>query len=384
MNLGLLPALGGSLTELRRTGQDSRLIDGYLRRYVEAFENVSYFSYAPEALGAFTDDPRLLERVMLFPPSSPRPRALRAWAIPRQHAAAVRACAVLRVFQITGVIPALLAQRRFGVPYVTSYGFWYGQLSRPGPRRVLKAFVERLGLRRAAAVIVPTEELQARASRLAKRVVLIPNGVDTRRFAPQPGAPARGDTRCVLYVGRLSAEKNLTTVVDSGTWLAKPSTQAIPDTDGRLNVTYRFVGSGALLASLRTQARELKISVEFPGVVDQTKLPAVYSGADVFVLASLTEGHPKVLLEAMACGIPVVASNRGGIPSIVTDGETGLLFDPTSSKQLADCLRRVLQDPGLARRLGRAGRALVVERYDLGPLVEREITLLHDVARTGS
>jgi glycosyltransferase involved in cell wall biosynthesis len=124
--------------------------------------------------------------------------------------------------------------------------------------------------------------------------------------------------------------------------------------------------------------------VEFLGMVEQTKLPAVYAGADVFVLASLTEGHPKVLLEAMACGLPVVASNRGGIPSIVTDGETGLLFDPTQPKQLADCLRRVLRDPGLSRRLGRAARAVVVDRYDLGPLVEREITLLHDVARAGS
>jgi hypothetical protein len=136
MNLGLLPALGGSLTELRRTGQDSRLIDGYLRRYVEAFENVSYFSYAPEALGAFTDEPRLLERVMLFPPSTPQPRASRV-GYPAADAAAVRACAVLRVFQITGGSPRPI-QRRFGVP-VTSYGFWYGQLSRPGPRRVLKA-----------------------------------------------------------------------------------------------------------------------------------------------------------------------------------------------------------------------------------------------------
>ena len=141
MHLGVLPALGGSLTELRRTGQDSRLVNGYIRRYVEAFDGVSYFSYAPEALRDFTDDPRLLERVRLFAPSRPQSRAVRAWAIPREHAPAVRGCAVLRVFQITGVIPALLARRRFGVPYVTTYGFWYGRLSRPGPKRVPKAIV---------------------------------------------------------------------------------------------------------------------------------------------------------------------------------------------------------------------------------------------------
>src|ERR1700687_5390250 len=140
MKLGLLRALGGSLTELRRSGQDSRFVEGYLRRYVEAFDGVSYFSYAPERLEDFASDRRLLDRMTLFAPSVPQPRAVRAWAIPRQHAAAVRACAVLRVFQITGVIPALLARRRFGVPYVTSYGFWYGRVAQPGAQRGLKSF----------------------------------------------------------------------------------------------------------------------------------------------------------------------------------------------------------------------------------------------------
>ena len=83
MRLGLLPALGGSLTELRRTGQEARLLDGYVRRYVEAFDGVSYFSYAPEQLADFTADRRLLERVSLFAPSGPGARARRAWAIPR-------------------------------------------------------------------------------------------------------------------------------------------------------------------------------------------------------------------------------------------------------------------------------------------------------------
>src|SRR5262249_28920559 len=114
MRLGLLPALGGSLTELRQSGQDARLLDGYIRLYGETFEGVSYFSYAPESLATFTADPRLLARVMVFAPPAPQPRALRAWDIPRRHAAAMRSCAVSRVFQITGVIPALLARRRFG------------------------------------------------------------------------------------------------------------------------------------------------------------------------------------------------------------------------------------------------------------------------------
>jgi glycosyltransferase involved in cell wall biosynthesis len=366
MRLGVLPALGGSLTELRGTGQDSRLIDGYFRRYVDAFDGVSYFSYAPETLGQFTVDPKILGRVSLYAPAGPGSRGARAWAIPREHAESIRACEVLRVFQITGVIPALLARRRFGVPYVTTYGFWYGQLSKAGPKRVLKAFVERLGLRHAAAVIVTTEELRARVASVAKRVELIPNGVDTTHFAPKPGRIRAGKPR-ILYVGRLSPEKNLSTVIKAAKLLDPASTTVL-------------AGPGPLRETLEAQAAKLGGLVEFPGVVEQAKLPAVYRGSDAFVLASFTEGHAKVLLEAMACGIPCVASDCAGNRSLITDGKTGLLFDPHSADALAACLKRVLTEPSLADSLARAAREMVVARYDLGQRVQQEITLLQSVA----
>jgi glycosyltransferase involved in cell wall biosynthesis len=369
MRLGLLPALGGSLTELRRTGQEARLLDGYVRRYVEAFDGVSYFSYAPEQLADFTADRRLLERMSLFAPSGPGARARRAWAIPREHGAAIRACAVLRVFQITGVIPALIARWRFGVPYVTTYGFWYGQLSRPGARRVLKALMERVGLRHAAAVIATTEELRERAARLATRVELIPNGVDVSLFTPAPPRSRPGPPR-ILYVGRLSPEKNLATVVAAARHLGTESTTIL-------------AGPGPLRQSLEAQGKALGVAVEFRGVVEQAKLPALYRSADAFVLASFTEGHPKVLLEAMACGVPCVASDCAGNRSLVTHGKTGLLFDPHKPDELAERVTRVLREPGLAESLTRAAREMVVTRYDLGPRVEQEIALLKSVARGG-
>jgi glycosyltransferase involved in cell wall biosynthesis len=296
-------------------------------------------------------------------------RGRRAAQIPFAHAAQMRECAALRVFQITGVIPALIARRRFGIPYVTTYGFWYAQLSQPGPKRALKRLVERLGLKHAAAVIATTPDLAARASRLARRVELIPNGVDTAVFRPAASRPANKLPR-ILYVGRLSSEKNLRTVVTA--------TRYVGD-----EVRTIMVGSGTLKHELETQAQSLGVTVEFPGVVDQRRLPDVYGAADVFVLASFTEGHPKVLLEAMACGVPCVASDCVGNRSLVTDGRTGLLFDPHDAKQLADCLERLIKDPALGRRLADTARAEVVARYDLRALVEREIALVRQVA-TGS
>jgi glycosyltransferase involved in cell wall biosynthesis len=365
--VGLLPALGGGLGALAETGQHSRLIDGYLRPYAAAFGTLYYFSYLPESLAQFTDAPEVLERARLLAPARAIPRGRRAVSMVRAHRAEFAACRVLRVFQLTGVIPALVARARLGVPYVTTYGFWYARLSRSPGRRALKAVLERVGLRRASAVIATTPALAAHARRHARRVELIPNGVDTRRFTPGTrAARARPLRPRVLYVGRLSPEKNLETVL-----AATERSATRPE--------LVMVGPGPQRASLEALARRLDVAVDFRGMVDQTALPAIYAEADAFVLASFTEGHPKVLLEAMSAGLPCVVADNEGTRSLVTPGTTGLVFDASRPDELAACLDRVLGDAGLARRLGEAARTEVVARYDLAALVAREIALLRDV-----
>jgi glycosyltransferase involved in cell wall biosynthesis len=329
----------------------------------------------PESLSDYTDDARLLESVQVLAPRGSASRGLRALSIAFAHAGALRRCSVLRVFQITGVVPALIARARFGVPYVTTYGFSYDALSRPGPTRPLKAFLERVGLRHAAAVIATTEALRTRAARRARRVELIPNGVDTDRFAPPAAERARpaGGPRRVLYVGRLSEEKNLSTLVRAAALLRD-----------RLPLRLVLVGDGPLRQELAAEARAAGVATDFRGVVDQRVLPELYAAAHAFVLASFTEGHPKVLLEAMATGLPCVASDCEGNRSLVTPERTGLLFDPRSPGSLAACLERVLTDQGLAGTVGRAARELVTTQYDLGRRVQQEIALLRSVARSSA
>ena len=367
MIVGMLPALGGGLRALAASGQASRLVEGYFRPYVAALGRVDYFTYAPERLDEFTRDPLLLERVRVLAPARPIPRSVRAVTLTSTHAAELAACSVLRVFQLTGAIPPLIARARFGVPYVVTYGFWYARLSRPGPKRWLKAALERVALARAAAVIATTPELAARARRWARRVELIPNGVDTTAFAPGPGTRDGGAAR-VVYVGRLSAEKNLPTLVEAAARLTT-------------RVRLVFVGGGPEEARLRARARAAGVEVDFRGVIDQTALPAVYREADAFVLASFTEGHPKALLEAMSAGVACVASSCEGNRSLIDEGVTGLLFDARRPDELATRLGSVLADPALAARLGAAARARVVERYDLAAAVAREIDLVRQVAR---
>jgi len=155
------------------------------------------------------------------------------------------------------------------------------------------------------------------------------------------------------------------------------------DAAARLKQRVRLVlvGGGPEEVRLRAQARAAGVEVDFRGVVDQGALPAVYREADAFVLASFTEGHPKALLEAMSAGLACVASACEGNRSLIDEGVTGLLFDARRPDELAARLGRVLGEPALARRLGAAARARVVERYDLAAAVAREIDLVRQVAR---
>ena len=371
MILGLLPAIRGGLGELAKTGQHSRLLDGYLRPYTRAFDEVRYFSYLRESLDAYTDDPALHAHVRLFPGGGWHPWAY-SLAMPLRYRDEFRRCSIFRVFQITGAAPAVIAKRRFGIPFVTTYGFWYGRLARSNISVVLRRVVETLGLRAADAVIVTTPELGAHvAGRVgAAKVHLIPNGVDTALFAPAP-RPRRA-RKNVLYVGRLSAEKNLGALLEAAAGLA-----------GRVDLRLTLIGDGPARASLVADARRLGAPVEFVPVVEHRRIPGYLADADAFVLPSLTEGHPKALLEAMSAGVACVASDVGGNRATLEHGRTGLLFDLGADAALAEALARVLGDPGLARALGERARARVVERYDLTRLVGEEIELLKRLARVG-
>ena len=369
--VGVLPALGSGLTDLRRTGQDDRLLRHDLAAYARAWPRVYYFSYFDERLEDFTDDPLLLERVRVVPCRGRWPAKVYALLMPLLHHAEFRACTALRVEQFPGVVPALVAHRRWRVPFVVTYGYHYADVARIAGSRVKPSLLRRLedaAFTRAAGVVVTSPETEAHVAkhRARPRLVRVPNGVDTSRFAP---APTRTPGRVVIYVGRLSVEKNLEPLLDALALL--PSTRLV------------VVGDGPLRAALERRARALGVAVEFAGVVSNAALPARLHGADVFVLPSLTEGHPKALLEAMAVGMACAASARGGIPTLLEDGVSGLLFDPERPADIARALRRLLDDHALAARLGDAARGRVLAEFDIDRLLAREVDFVASVARGG-
>jgi glycosyltransferase involved in cell wall biosynthesis len=138
-------------------------------------------------------------------------------------------------------------------------------------------------------------------------------------------------------------------------------------------------GSGPLEGALRRQveASGLAERVTLTGrALKQEDIPAFMRGGDLYCLPCVwaedgdVDGLPQMLMEAMACGLPVVSTRLVGIPDLVVDGESGLLVDPGDPAALAGALRRLIDDPGLAARLAAAGRRRVCERFDLATCLE--------------
>jgi colanic acid/amylovoran biosynthesis glycosyltransferase len=144
-----------------------------------------------------------------------------------------------------------------------------------------------------------------------------------------------------------------------------------------------LVGSGPLEASLRAQVARLGLErrVHFHGTRSEDEVAELLDAADLFVLASVVassgqmDGIPVALMEALAAGLPVIASRLSGIPELVRDGETGLLARPGDGVDLADAFRRLLADPAGAATRARAGRRLIEAEFDIERSAERMLEL---------
>jgi glycosyltransferase involved in cell wall biosynthesis len=187
------------------------------------------------------------------------------------------------------------------------------------------------------------------------KLIYAPLGIDAAEFPPNP--PRAAEPANLLCVGRLAAEKG------QGLLLEALAALVAQGHSPRLH----FVGDGPDRAWLEQRASELGISahVEFAGWVDQDRLMALYAATDVFVLPSLAEGIPMVLMEAMAMQIPCVAPRITGIPELIEDGSEGLLFTVADVEDLAAKVRRLLESPELRSQIGQRARAKVVRDYDM-------------------
>lgn len=240
-------------------------------------------------------------------------------------------------FYPDGVAAAMLAER-LGVPFVvTARGSDVNLLARePGPGRRIRWAADR-----AAAVIAVSTPLKQALLELGvpeAKIVVLRNGVDAQLFRPEDreaagrrlGVPP---ARVVAWVGNLVAEKGPDLAIEA--LALAPGLELV------------LVGDGPLRPALLAQARRLGVAarVRFLGNMPQADLRWVYAGADALLLTSTREGWPNVLLEAMACGTPVVASDVGAVREIITDAQVGRVLPRREPAAIAAALAELLASP---------------------------------------
>jgi len=275
--------------------------------------------------------------------------------------------------------------KKYGVPYVQQA---HGSLPRIKPKRILKLFWDELFgryLLRGATKVIALNRMETELYRAVgvpeEKIVIIPNGIDLSEYdkLPPKGSFKRKynipeDKRIILYLARIDRIKGIDILIKAYAYLIKKMNLkdsvlviAGPD-EGYLNEANSLV-------------RRLSISsyVLFTGpLYDRDKLEALVD-TNIYVLPSRYETFPMAVLEASACGKPIVASKVGGLKELIIDGETGLLFEAGNVIQLAKAIHFLVNECKKAEEMGLKGRRLVKEKFAIERVVDKLETLYKEV-----
>lgn len=203
---------------------------------------------------------------------------------------------------------------------------------------------------------------------LNREVMVISNGIDLSRFHPSKRKTLKQPT--LVFVGRLDKEKHIEQVI-----------LALHQVKDRIDMEFHIGGKGAQKKYLQALVKKfgLEERVKFLGFVPDGDLPILYASADCAVTAGIAELQSISSMEAMACGLPVIAVNAMALPELVSDGENGFLFEPGDIRGLGEALVKVFSDEHLRRRMSQKSLELIAE-HDINKVVSDFENLYRDAA----
>jgi glycosyltransferase involved in cell wall biosynthesis len=362
---GFLPFIGGAEIGVHeiysRLGRRHRvtILTPALREH-EPVEGFDQSSYRVERYPDFLNFGQVGGRMLLqgsLPPFSVGALAAAAGAIRRLRPDAVN----VHYAAYTG-LAAVYAQLAARIPTLLSL---IGRDAVPGPQVPrLWPWYASLVARQVEHTVFISEFCRSHYRKYRFPCSIIPYGADIHQITPQPAGEALRDRlglppsrRVLLSLQRLSPIKNVETSLHSVRELL---------VQGIDQFILLVGGDGPDQDRLKALAGRLGLHdhVRFLGFIPEDQVGGFLSLADVFLFPSLFETFGIVLAQAMAAGLPIVASNTSSIPEVVQDGQTGLLSPPTDPKALARNIRRLLEDGALRERMGKAARRRAVELYD--------------------
>ena len=277
----------------------------------------------------------------------------------------------------TGLLTLIPAIRR-RIPYIVSLrgsdvpGYDPNNQKVERIHKLMKPVTRRIW-NRAEKVVALSDALAETARQTAPdlEIDVIPNGIDTDQFSPPERRQPRSTIR-LITVARLLERKGIQTILEA---CAKPTL---------LPITLQIIGTGPYEAELRNMVESLGLSdcVEFVGYVPNEELPKYYRKSDIFVLPSETESFGLVFAEAMSCGLPIAASDVGGIPETVRDGIDGLLCPPGDPALLRANIRRLMSNAGERLKMSDSQRQRILTNYPWEHIAARYLEVYRSVLDT--
>ncbi|RKZ13949.1 N-acetyl-alpha-D-glucosaminyl L-malate synthase BshA [bacterium] len=208
-----------------------------------------------------------------------------------------------------------------------------------------------------------------RVFEVEREIEVVSNFVDTSVFVPRPDLRAKNPlvdpgVPLLMHASNMRPVKNIGAVID-----------VFARVHEQMPCRLAMVGDGPECSPARQQAEELGLVEDVLFLGNQDSLEELLAMSNVLLLPSETESFGLVALEAMSCAVPVVASNRGGLPEVVRDGETGLLFEPDDIEAMAGAVVSLLRDADRSRQMGDAGRERARERFCISCVIDQYIDL---------
>jgi glycosyltransferase involved in cell wall biosynthesis len=234
-------------------------------------------------------------------------------------------------------VPAFLAKKIFKIPYIIS-----GQGSDVYLSWSFKRIISKLGLNNSKVSLALTEHMKKEMKNIStNRVIVIPNGIDISnynldKFKSRKKLGINQNQKIITFIGRLEPVKGVKYLIEA--------INTLKDTE--LNLKLLIVGYGEDNQKLRLLVKNLELEdhVIFTGKISNERIPDYLAASDIFVLPSLSEGFPVVLLEAMASGLPIITTNVRGLSEIIEDGTNGFLVHPKNSNEIVDRITLILNN----------------------------------------
>jgi glycosyltransferase involved in cell wall biosynthesis len=362
MKMLLVLTFKGSLAKWAEAGILRRELEVYVEHLARGHvDEITVFTYGSDdaaALAGLDVDAAIRDRFRLLAPRR-RSRSvfghlLHSVDVPAIRRAVAAGCGVVKTNQINGAWTAWIA-RACGARFLLRCGYLLSrrfEMNRQPVAAAIARLIEGISFRLADAVSVTTAgaraEVLARLPAGSKTVVYVaPTYVNTELFAARGGAAPV--SRRFVYVGRLEPQKNVLALIDAAALAGVPLT---------------VVGDGSLREPMLALAAERGVDLVHHHRLDNDEIAALYRETRQFVLPSLHEGLPKVLIEAMSAEMVCVGTPTGGTTDLIEDGVTGFLTAGFAAADIAAAMTRALDDPR-ATEMARAARRLVVERHSI-------------------